>query len=446
MTGSLDASCDMLSGQCSCLQNTVGRNCSQCRSGTFNLQENNPYGCQNCFCSGLSGVCTYAEEFVRSSIFTRFNSSADEPLNGWSLVLADLTTFESSNILLPNFADRIGVVIGQNSNLYLNAPREYLGAKLSSYSQHLFVSINPVIDGVLVQSIHPNSVILIRDDIRLGTNLTWSDADRFTVQLHETAGWLHTDSLAPATAYELQVVLSSLDHLLISASYDQGIILSDISFDTAISRSLSPQNAAVMWVEQCVCPVGYSGLSCEQCMSGYTKTTNNTCEPCECNGLSNTCDPETGICTNCSQSTTGRSCEQCITGTYGNPTHGVSCEACPCPLTGGVGQFSDDCIILPDGSALCTNCPTGHSGANCETCLSGYFGDPTGSITGQPSMCSNCECSGNIDPADSRSCNPLTGICLRCLSNTDGTSCERCADGFYGDAIVSKNCTGTNTV
>src|SRR4029434_7875455 len=51
-----------------------------------------------------------------------------------------------------------------------------------------------------------------------------------------------------------------------------------------------------------------------------------------------------------------------------------------------------------------------------------------------------CECNGNLDPTAPRSCDPVTGACLKCLEGYGGTTCETCDDGFYGDAITLKNC------
>ena len=42
------------------------------------------------------------------------------------------------------------------------------------------------------------------------------------------------------------------------------------------------------------------------------------CEPCSCNGRSNTCDHLTGDCLDCSDNTTGTQCELCVSGYYGS--------------------------------------------------------------------------------------------------------------------------------
>lgn len=72
-------------------------------------------------------------------------------------------------------------------------------------------------------------------------------------------------------------------------------------------------------------------------------------------------------------------------------------------------------------------------------CANGYYGNPT--ISGQ--KCSVCECNGNVDPSEPGYCDSITGECLKCVRHTAGRHCERCQDGYYGDAIIAKNCQGT---
>lgn len=47
-----------------------------------------------------------------------------------------------------------------------------------------------------------------------------------------------------------------------------------------------------------------------------------------------------------------------------------------------------------------------------------------------------------MDPSEPGHCDSVTGQCLKCVGNTGGAHCERCADGFYGDAVTAKNCRG----
>lgn len=55
-------------------------------------------------------------------------------------------------------------------------------------------------------------------------------------------------------------------------------------------------------------------------------------------------------------------------------------------------------------------------------------------------FCKPCNCSGNINVDDPSSCDSVSGDCLRCLNNTFGAACNLCAPGYYGDAVVLKNC------
>ncbi|NWI99033.1 LAMA1 protein, partial [Crypturellus undulatus] len=84
------------------------------------------------------------------------------------------------------------------------------------------------------------------------------------------------------------------------------------------------------------------------------------------------------------------------------------------------------------GGGVCLNCTQHTTGINCEICANGYYGNPL--EPGQP--CVPCECHGNVNPQEEGHCDSVTGRCLKCAGNTAGDHCERCADGYYGDALV----------
>lgn len=190
-------------------------------------------------------------------------------------------------------------------------------------------------------------------------------------------------------------------------------------------------------VEQCKCPLGYAGLSCEKCDFGFARVFENTtshevvakCVPCNCNGHAETCDMQTGECSPCLHNTFGEGCERCAVGYYGDPRYGTpnDCQRCACPLDGDENNFSPNCQLKElsldihqpldiDGSAvisinesgsefICTQCPEGHVGDHCERCdESGYYGSPM--VLG--SQCLPCPCNGGP-------CDPVTGDCVTCM-------------------------------
>ena len=138
--------------------------------------------------------------------------------------------------------------------------------------------------------------------------------------------------------------------------------------------------------EDCQCPDNYTGRSCEDCSEGFTLSSRlptDTCVRCDCNNQSSDCDPLTGVCVNCQGNTQGEHCEQCAAGYYGDPTRGIECLLCRCPLV--ANSFSATCYLNEtDGLPVCDNCATGYTGRNCELCMNGYFGSPLVSISNIP--------------------------------------------------------------
>lgn len=128
----------------------------------------------------------------------------------------------------------------------------------------------------------------------------------------------------------------------------------------------------------------------------------------------------------------------CVEGYYGNATYGTpyDCMICACPLPIDSNNFAFGCDVTPDGYSISCDCKPGYAGHKCQSCANGYYGRPE--IEGE--ICKPCECSGNIDPSMPGACDSVTGECIHCLNNTFGTACNLCAPGFYGDAIVLKDC------
>uniref|UniRef100_A0A8D1UYU1 Laminin subunit gamma-3 n=1 Tax=Sus scrofa TaxID=9823 RepID=A0A8D1UYU1_PIG len=423
--GSL-GTCDPRSGRCPCKENVEGNLCDRCRPGTFNLQPHNPAGCSSCFCYGHSKACAAATQFRTHHILADFRQGAD----GWR-------AGSSGGPAHPARWSPGGLLLDPEDEEELRAPEKFLGDQRFSYGQPLTLTFRVPPGGA------PLPVQLRLEGTGLALTLRHSSSSsprdagqqeevQLRFQLQETS----EDADPPLPPFHFQRLLANLTALRIrtsgwSPSPSGRVLLTEVRL-TSAQPGLGPPAS---WVETCSCPSGYSGQFCESCAPGYKRETPlggpyASCVPCICN-QHGTCDPNTGICL-CGHHTEGPSCERCLPGFYGNPFTGQAddCQPCPCP-----GQSA--CTTVPEsGEVVCTHCPPGQRGQRCEICDDGFFGDPLG-LSGAPQPCRPCQCSGNVDPNAVGNCDPLTGHCLRCLHNTTGAHCERCQEGFYGDALAS---------
>uniref|UniRef100_S4RN02 Laminin EGF-like domain-containing protein n=1 Tax=Petromyzon marinus TaxID=7757 RepID=S4RN02_PETMA len=130
-------------------------------------------------------------------------------------------------------------------------------------------------------------------------------------------------------------------------------------------------------------------------------------------------------------------CCRCASGYYGSPGAGEQCRPCQCPEGPGTGRhFASGCSHDPRSRAVACACLPGFTGARCDQCSPGHYGD----LRVAGGRCQPCQCNGNIDPTDAASCDGRTGRCLRCLRDTEGSACQNCRPGYYGDATSQRRC------
>lgn len=258
----------------------------------------------------------------------------------------------------------------ENVHFYWRLPENFLHNKLLSYGSYLKYTqwdYQPSSIRNLIEDNMPN-IIIRGENISLFhfkslQNSFPSDENQISVRFW-TDQWQRSfddphldDHLNRSQTYHLDRrdilrVLRNIKEILIKATYDAFIYESSIANIELESGLITdhPDRYRSAFVEQCVCPQGYSGTSCEDCAPNYWRqSTTGECVPietiCHCNGYSNECDRFTGRCLNCQNHTQGFHCEQCDRGFYPNPTQS--------------NDFFDDNDDDEKQSFHCLKCPCG---------------------------------------------------------------------------------------
>ncbi|XP_035378190.1 laminin subunit alpha-5 isoform X2 [Electrophorus electricus] len=429
--------CDPSTGQCLCKENVEGSRCDQCRLGTFYLDGANPKGCNKCFCFGATDRCRSSDK-RRAEIMD---------MAGWALLRGDRQEVPLSVNLEEDAVEAdLRDIPDVYQDLYWHAPRAYLGDKVLSYGGYLRYQLHTQTmrgDSLSLPSEAPRPDVILK-----GNQMTLVYMERAYPSpdephegaLHLVEGsFRHAQTGNAVSREELMMVLVALESLQVRARHAQSAQAVELR-----AAKLGEAGRHANSVEICMCPASYQGDSCQQCAPGYYRDTKGLflgkCVPCNCNGHSDQCLDGSGVCVNCRHNTAGDHCEQCLAGYHGDikvAGHAVSCTGCPCPLQVASNNFAVGCVEKTNHMQCL--CMPGYAGPKCERCAPGYYGNPM--VIG--STCQPCDCSGNSDPNLLFSeCHPLTGECQGCMPGTAGPHCEACAPGFYGDALVAKNCTG----
>ncbi|XP_043797109.1 basement membrane-specific heparan sulfate proteoglycan core protein-like isoform X12 [Apis laboriosa] len=399
--GSLSLVADPITGRCRCKLYATGLTCNQCKANTFNLATKNQFGCISCFCMGITNKCV-SSNWYRNDIRVSFtNSIRDfsliESKSSDTLPIVNGIRLDAVNreIIYSDFPNR-----GNNDVYYWQLPSIFLGNQITSYGGNLKYTVryvpspggqsskNNAADVELISANDINLLYFSREFPEPNTPQT------FIVPLLEQY-WQRNDG-TQADREHLLMALADVRAIKIKATYTthtDEAALSLVSLDTAEKYNTGKPRAVE--VEECTCPVGYKGLSCEDCDVGYTRASEGLylgiCEPCNCNGHSNQCNPDTGVCENCAHHTTGDFCDICESGYEGDATRGTPYDCTysterPC-MCNELGSRSSVCI----GNTC--DCKRNVEGSQCNRCRSGTFG----LSAENPNGCNECYCSGLTD-------------------------------------------------
>ncbi|XP_026331928.1 laminin subunit alpha isoform X2 [Hyposmocoma kahamanoa] len=444
LDGTTEDVCDQNTAQCYCKKNVRGLACDQCLEGYFDLQAENPEGCTKCYCFGKTTRCSSSY-----NSWVMINGMTDWKLVNIAKINRTLTTFLHPSALSKVNETVIGADLGDSHNSenisYFGAPDYYCGKRLSSYGGHLTFSIFYTTRDVKPIDA-PDVIISTSNGYLVHSSIEQpppEDNWTYSVKLSEDQ-FKNLDG-SSISREQFMNGLQNVVAIYIRAAYDSNAVttrLGGVTLDIAMNDNIEGSRQATS-VEQCLCPSAYRGMSCEQCAEGYYRLSSGPhagfCVPCQCNGHSRTCDVNTGVCLACTDNTMGDHCEQCIPGYHGDATIGTprDCLICACPIPSASNNFATSCELSGNGTLISCVCKPGYGGQRCEYCAPGFYGEPEN--TGD--YCKPCNCSGNINVDDPSSCDTVTGDCLKCVNNTAGDACNLCAPGFFGDAILSKNCT-----
>lgn len=115
------------------------------------------------------------------------------------------------------------------------------------------------------------------------------------------------------TRAQFLAILSGIECVMLRGTFHTDQVESILLSAIIKSSKSNDKQIGSNLVEQCKCPIGYTGLSCETCDFGYVRAYENVtaterlaiCLPCSCHGHAETCDLHGGKCGQCKHNTIG---------------------------------------------------------------------------------------------------------------------------------------------
>ncbi|KZS20079.1 putative Basement membrane-specific heparan sulfate proteoglycan core protein [Daphnia magna] len=260
-----------------------------CIDEEFNSAAVSPADCLPCFCFDHTKECsssslyvsqlpppsdqfqliTLRTDTIRTSSSARLFSSRDAGSSGAAnrVYLRSPNANDGIQAYRRDFNSRSEVA-------YFNLPPSHRGYQLLSYGGQIKYRLTYRGSGSSIRApdviLRGNGITLYHESrIRLEPNQPVEVTVRFLPE-DWTKG---SDARDSARREDLMMVLQSIEYFLIRASYVESSVLdttiTNIRMDTAIEQNYN-QGQAVL-VEECRCPRGYIGLSCDSCAPGFVR-------------------------------------------------------------------------------------------------------------------------------------------------------------------------------
>ena len=291
-------------GRCECKTHVSGTQCNQCKAESFFLNPISVGGCVECFCMGVTKSCTSSSWF-RDTIRTTFSNNNQREFN----LVRDYSNPSNAELYVKSSHSEITVEIPpDDTNIYYwRLPTRFLGNKLTSYGGNLNYTVRYVpTPGGMSRNTGPDVVIHSRHEITIvhySREQASTGSQSHVVPIYEQH-WEHLGGQR-VNREHLLMALSDISSILIKATYTTTSIEAGLSFASLdiANEHRSGSYVRANEVEDCSCPKGHQGLSCESCSPGYTRGNNlleglyiGLCSACECNGHSDECDAESSVC------------------------------------------------------------------------------------------------------------------------------------------------------
>ncbi|XP_069140084.1 attractin-like protein 1 isoform X2 [Argopecten irradians] len=178
---------------------------------------------------------------------------------------------------------------------------------------------------------------------------------------------------------------------------------------------------------------GYDPLNANNTQCPANRWFFTQCPACQCNGHS-TCNNETGACESCQGMTTGEHCESCVDGYYGDPTNGGKCSVCECN-----GQAN----TCDNKTGVCFCRTRGVVGDKCEKCdvPHKYYGDPRNGGTCYYDLVTDYQFTFNLSKRDDKYYTQINFMNIPSSSDRDVDFKVNCSDdkAFLNISVRTKS-------